>query len=119
MNELPNLPLYLFEPTLGGALSTILTFVLPLLAALVIRQSWGTGAKGVTLLALASLKVFLEAVIANINEGVSFNVWVILYGVVINFGVAVASYFGLIKGTDIQQKAINSGNADPKPAPLV
>lgn len=112
MNELPSLPLYLFEPSLGGALSTVLTFVLPLFAALVMRQSWGTGLKGTTLLFLAAVKVFLEAVIANINSGVSFNVWVILYGVALNFLVAVAVHFGLLRGTALQQAAINSGNTD-------
>lgn len=121
MNELPNLPGYLFDPSLGGIISTILTFILPLLAGLVIRQSWGTGVKGTALLGLSALKVFLEAVIANINAGVSFNVWTILYGAVLNFLVAVAVYFGLLRGTPIQQAAINSGNTDPevKPEPLI
>jgi hypothetical protein len=112
MNELPQLPLYLFEPSLGGVLSTVLTFLLPLVAALVIRQSWGTGLKGTALLAVAAVKVFLEAVIAHINSGVSFNVWVILYGVLLNFLVAVAVHFGLLRGTSIQQSAVNSGNTD-------
>lgn len=119
MNELPNLPGYLFEPSLGGLISTVLTFVLPLLAALAIRQSWGTGAKGTVLLGLSALKVFLEAVIANINAGVSFNVWVLLYGVALNFIVAVAIHFGLLRGTAVQQAAIRSGNSDPKPKPIV
>lgn len=117
MNELPNLPGYLFEPSWPGVISTILTFVLPLLAAIVIRQSWGTGAKGLSLLLLASVKVFLEAVIANINAGVSFNVWVVLYGVALNFVIAVAMHFGLWRGTSVQQSLVNSGNTDrPEPA---
>ena len=112
MNELPELPGYLFEPSLAGVLSTVLTFVLPLIAALVMRQSWGTGLKGTTLLAVAALKVFLESVIANINAGESFNPYVILYGVALNFGVAVAFHFGLLRNTAIQRAAMNSGNVD-------
>lgn len=115
MNELPQIPGYLFEPSLSGFISTVLTFVLPLLAALVMRQSWGTGAKGLTLLTLSAVKVFLEAVIANMSAGVSFNVWVLFYGVVMNFMVAVAMYFGLLRGTTLQQAAMNSGNTDPTP----
>lgn len=112
MNELPDLPLYLFEPNASGLLSTILTFVLPLIAAVVMRQSWGTGIKGVTLLLVSSVKVFIEALIAHINSGVSFNPWVLLYGAVLNFLVAVAVYVGLLRGTTLQQAAINSGNKD-------
>lgn len=112
MNELPNLPGYLFEPSLGGLISTIITFVLPLLAAIVIRQSWGTGLKGTVLLMLAGVKVFLEAVIAEMSAGVSFNVWVILYGALLNFGLAVAMHFGLWRSTNLQQSLINSGNTD-------
>lgn len=113
MNELPNLPLYLFEPSLGGVLSTLLVFVLPLLAGLAIRQSWSTGVKGTVLLALAGVKVFLEAVVANVSANVDFNPWVILYGVLLNFLVAVAVHFGLLRGTAVQQAAIHSGNTDP------
>jgi hypothetical protein len=110
MNELPNLPGYLFEPSLAGVLSTLLTFILPLVAALVMRQSWGTGAKGTTLLALAAVKVFLEAVIAFMNAGISFNPLVIFYGVALNFLVAVAIHFGLLRGTNIQQAAMRVGD---------
>ncbi len=112
MNELPNLPGYLFEPSLGGLISTVLTFLLPLLAAILMRQSWGTGLKGTVLLLLAAVKVFLEAWIAAINSGVNFNFTVVLYGVVLNFLVAVAMHFGLWRGTSVQQALMNSGNTD-------
>jgi hypothetical protein len=124
MNELPELPTYLFEPSLAGLISTVLTFILPLIAGLLMRANWSAGAKGTTLLAVAAVKVFLENVAANLADGVAFNPWVLLYGVVLNFLVAVAVHFGLLRGTSIQRAAMASGNTGPggahrEPEPLV
>ena len=48
----PELPTYLFEPSLYGVLSTLLTVVLPLLAALLMRSTWSAFRKGLVLLGL-------------------------------------------------------------------
>lgn len=112
MNELPNLPTYLFEPSLAGVISTVLTFLLPLLAGLLSRASWSAPVKGTVLLVLSAVKVFLENVAANLANGTSFNPWVLLYGVVLNFLVAVGVYFGLLRGSSVQQAALRSGVSD-------
>lgn len=106
---LPDLPTYLFAPNLAGVLSLALTILLPLAAALFMRQSWSTGPKGLVLLALAALKAFLEAWLGATEAGVAFNVVEVGYAVVVNFGIAVAAYVGLLKNTAIQRSAIKGG----------
>jgi len=106
---LPELPTYLFAPNLAGVLSLILTVLLPLGAALLMKQSWSTTAKGMVLLALAAVKAFAEAWLAATVSGVTFNAAEVGYAVVVNWGIAVAAYFGLLKDTDVQQSAIRAG----------
>ncbi|MEU5945150.1 hypothetical protein ABZ793_06255 [Micromonospora sp. NPDC047465] len=106
---LPELPTYLFAPNLAGVLSLALTVLLPLAAALFMRQSWSAGPKGLVLLALAALKAFLEAWLAATDGGVAFNAVEVGYAVVVNFGIAVGAYVGLLKNTRLQQSAISSG----------
>lgn len=105
----PTLPTYLFSPSLAGVLSLALTIVLPLLAALLMRSRWSALQKGLVLLALATVKAFLEAWIGAADSGGHFDLWRVLYADVINFGIAVGAYVGLLKGTAVQQAAINSG----------
>ena len=111
---LPELPTYLFAPTIGGVLSLVLSVLLPLAAAVLMRQSWSTFRKGLVLLALAGVKTYAEAWLAAEDAGAVLNHVEVLYTVVINFGIAVAAYFGLLKGTAVQQSAINSGLTDRK-----
>ncbi|QKW15396.1 hypothetical protein [Verrucosispora sp. NA02020] len=106
---LPELPTYLFAPTLAGVLSLALTVLLPLVAALFMRQSWSAGPKGLVLLALAAAKAFLEAWLAATNSGAVFNGVEVGYAVFVNFGIAVAMYFGLLRDTGVQRAAISGG----------
>jgi hypothetical protein len=105
----PALPTYLFEPSLAGVLSLALTVLLPLLAAVLMRSNWSAFRKGLVLLALASIKAFLEAWVGAVESGEAFDFLRTAYAVVINFGLAVVFYFGILRGSDIQQGAINSG----------
>ncbi len=105
----PSLPTYLFEPSLAGVLSLALTILLPLLAALLMKSSWSAFRKGLVLLALATVKAFLEAWLGATNSGEHFDLWRTFYADVINFGIAVAAYFGLLKGTATQRAAISGG----------
>ncbi len=105
----PALPTYLFEPSLAGVLSLALTVILPLLAAVLMRSNWSAFKKGLVLLAMASVKAFLEAWIGAIESGEAFNFIETIYATLVNFGIAVGAYFGLLKGSDVQQSAINSG----------
>jgi hypothetical protein len=111
---IPDLPTYLFTPTWGSALSWVLAFLLPLAAAVLMRQSWSTFRKGLVLLALAAVKTYAEAWLAAVDAGMVFNHVTTLYAVLLNFGIAVAGYFGLLKGTAVQRAAINSGLTDRK-----
>lgn len=113
--DLPELPIYGFAPDLGGLLGFMITFVLPLLAALFMKRSWSTGTKGVILLALAAVKVIVEAWLMAINKGVAFDFVPIVYTTVLNFVIAVAVYFGLWRGTQVQQSALRSGVTDSRP----
>lgn len=106
---LPELPTYLFAPNLAGVLSLLLTFGLPLAAALFMRTTWSAMAKGLVLLGLAAVKTFLEAWLAAADVGVAFNWPTALYAVVVNFLLAVGFYFGLLRNTAVQQVAITSG----------
>lgn len=114
---LPDLPTFLFTPTIGSILSWVLAFVLPLAAALLMKRSWSTATKGLVLLALAGVKAYVEAWLAAENAGMAFNHVTTLYALALNFGIAVASYFGVLKGTAVQQAALNSGVTDGRAHP--
>ena len=105
----PQLPTYLFAPNLAGVLSLVLTVVLPLGAALLMRQSWSAFRKGLVLLAMSAAKAFLEAWLAAVDAGTVFNFATTGYAIVVNFLIAVVFYFGLLRNTDIQLRAMNSG----------
>lgn len=109
MDGIPELPTYMFELSTAGVISTLLTVVLPLLAGLVMRPAWSSGAKAVTLLALSAIKAGLEAWLAAANSGVEFDVTKTGYSLLLTFGLAVLMHFGLWKGTSVQQAAINAG----------
>jgi len=110
----PSLPTYLFEPSLAGVLSLALTVLLPLLAAVLMRSNWSAFKKGLVLLALAGLKAYMEAWIGHVESGEGFDFARTAYTVLVNFFIAVVTYVGILKGTDIQQAALNSG-VKPKP----
>jgi hypothetical protein len=111
----PTLPTYLFEASPAGLLSLALTVILPLVAALFMRSSWSAFAKGLVLLLLAAVKAFLEAWLGAETSGESFNAWQAAYTALVNFGIAVAVYFGLLRDTSVQQAAIHSGPVKDKP----
>ena len=105
----PQLPTYLFEPSLAGVLSLIVTFLLPLAAALLMKRSWSTAAKAIVLLALATIKAFAEAWLGASTSGEHFDIARTIYADLVNFGLAVIAYFGVLRGTVTQQAAINGG----------
>lgn len=103
---MPDLPTYLFAPTWAGLLSFVLTAVLPLLVALLARASWSSTAKGLLLLFLAAVKQTVEAIIA----GGYGTVPGLLLAVLANFLVAVGIYFGLLRGSSVQQGLLAIGD---------
>ncbi len=108
-NPLPSLPTYLFEPSLAGLVSLILTIVLPLAAALFMRAQWSPTAKAVTLLCASAVKTLLEAWLASVQDGYVLEWWPLLYTTLLNLVIAVASYFGWLKGTTPQKAALHGG----------
>lgn len=105
----PTLPTYLFEPSLAGILSLLLTIVLPLLAALLMKSSWSPFQKGLVLLLFATVKAFIEAWVGANTSHEHFDFARVIYADLINFGIAVVAYVGLLKNTAVQQSAIASG----------
>jgi hypothetical protein len=87
----------------------VLTFILRILAALFMRASWSASTKGLVLLVLATVTAFLKAWICAVNSGEHFDVYRVLYADLINFGIAVVSYVGLLKNTPVQRSTLNSG----------
>jgi hypothetical protein len=112
---LPSLPTYLFEPSVAGLLSLALTIVLPLLAALLMKSSWSPFTKGLVLLAIATVKAFVEAWIGAETSHEHFDFVRTVYADLVNFGIAVISYMGLLRGTPAQQAAITSGPVKDQP----
>ncbi|TDC27656.1 hypothetical protein E1211_28975 [Micromonospora sp. 15K316] len=106
---LPELPTYLFAPNVAGVLSLALTVLLPIAAAMVMRPDWSAGAKGVVLLVLAAVKAFAEAWLVAVDADVAFNATTAAYAVTVNFGIAVAMHFGLLRDTRLQQAALRGG----------
>jgi uncharacterized membrane protein len=106
---LPELPTYLFAPTLAGVLSLALTFLLPIIAALFMRTTWSAFRKGLVLLVVAAVKSFLEAWFVAVDANVGFNFGETAYAVLVNFGLAVVFYFGILRDTRMQQSAIQGG----------
>lgn len=110
--SLAPLPVYGFAPNLGGLIGLLIIVVLPLIVGLLTKQSWSAGTKGLVLLALAAIKSILEAWLAAVNTTASFAVVPVIYTTVINFLIAVAVHFGLLRNTSVGRKAQNSGNVD-------
>lgn len=100
---LPDLPVYSFTPDLGGLLSLTLTIVLPLLVGVVTTRVTSANIKAVILLALATVKTLVEAIIAANVAGIPFEFVPVLMNLVLNFVVAVVVYFGLWKPTGTAQ----------------
>lgn len=108
----PELPTYLFAPTLAGLLSLLLNFVLPLLAGLLMKASWSTPVKGTILLFLSAVKGFLESWLAADAAHAAFPVGGAVMNSLVVWGIAVATYFGLLRGSSLQRAAITSGVKD-------
>lgn len=106
---LPELPTYLFAPNLAGVLSLILTFILPLVAALFMRTTWTTFVKGLVLLAAAAVKTFLEAWLVAVDAHTAFNFAEVTYATLVNLGIAVIAYFGFLRDTGVQRSALAGG----------
>lgn len=99
MDQLPELPVYAFQPNWGGLLSMVLTLVLPLAVAVITTRVTSSRVKGVLLLLVVAVKTLTEALIANNNDVINFA-WVpFLMNLVLNFTLAVMAHMGFWKPT--------------------
>jgi hypothetical protein len=105
----PALPTYVGVPSWFGLLSLIVTAVLPLIAGLFMRAHWSTMTKGLVLLAAAAVKAFLEAWIAANDAHAAFQPGPAAYSMVVQFALGVVAYFGIWRGTSVQQAALSGG----------
>lgn len=105
----PTLPTYIGAPTLAGLLSLAVTVLLPILAALFMKSHWSAFRKGLVLFAFAAIKAYIEAWLGAVNHDEAFNFVTAAYSTVVQFVLAVAFYFGLLKNTAAQQAAIEGG----------
>jgi hypothetical protein len=103
---IPDLPGYMFDQSWAGLASFAVAVLLPLVAALVMKASWSSTVKGFVLLVVSAVKTFGEAFLL---QGADFNAAATGYAVALNFAVAVVFYFGLLKDSQIQQKALSTG----------
>ncbi|MFI6228642.1 hypothetical protein ACIBCR_15175 [Micromonospora echinospora] len=108
MNDVPSLPVYGFEPNLGGLLSLAITIVLPILVGLVTRHSTSAGAKATLLLFLSAVNAILSAWLQAENTSAVFEWIPVVYSTFINFAIAVAVHFGWYKPAGISDAAQRS-----------
>lgn len=105
----PQLPTYVGVMSPAGWLSLIVTAVLPIVAGLFMRAHWSAMAKGLVLLGFAAVKAFLEAWIAANDAHTGFDAGAAAYSTIVMFALGVVAYFGLWRGTTVQQAALAGG----------
>lgn len=106
MGDTPSLPVYGFEPNLGGLVGLVFTVLLPVLVGLVTTKRVSPVLKGVLLLFLTAVKVVVEGWLEARNTGVSFEMIPLVYSTAMNFVVAVLVYLGLYKPETVTGKSI-------------
>lgn len=94
---LPELPIYTFQPNVGGLLSLLLTLVLPLAVAVITTRVTSAKVKGFLLLSVVAVKTTVEAIVSNGNDYIPFAWIPFLMNLAINFTLAVMMHFGIWK----------------------
>lgn len=115
--EVPELPVYGFTPDLGGLLSAVITVLLPILVGLVTTRLTSSAVKGLLLLAVAAIKVFIETWLNSVNLGTDFEPGTVAITILINFVIAVAVHYGLWKPTGVTARAQDSLVTDRSSGP--
>lgn len=87
----------------AAIVSMLLTFSLPLVTGFVTKASWHPGVRAVVLLALTAAKTIGDAYVAD------HLTHTVIVTTILNFGIAVASYFGLWKPTGASTAALSTG----------
>jgi hypothetical protein len=104
MDNLPELPVYAFQPNLGGLLSMILTIVLPLAVAVITTRLTSSRVKTILLLVVVAIKTLVEALISNGADYINFG-WVpFLMNLILNLVIAAVMHLGVWKPTGLAAK---------------
>lgn len=105
----PQLPTYVGAISPAGLVSLAVTVGLPVLAGMFMRSHWSAFAKGFVLLGFAAVKAFIEAWIMAQDAHRHFEAGQVAYSVGVSLSIAILSYVGFLRGTKLQQAAINGG----------
>ena len=104
MDQLPELPIYAFQPNFGGLLSMLLTVVLPLAVAVITTRVTSSRVKTILLLIVVAVKTLVEALISSGSDYINFG-WVsFLMNIIINLAIAVTIHLGVWKPTGAAAK---------------
>lgn len=104
------MPLYGFDTT--QLLGLLLTVVLPVVVAVVTKESWASGLKSTLLAGLTALTAVLtEAVASGVNH-VSFGWRPVVLQALVGWAIAVATHYGLWKPSGIAASLAKTGVSD-------
>lgn len=104
MDTLPELPMYAFQPNIGGLFSFILTVLLPLTVAIITTRVTSSTVKTFLLLIVVVIKTTVEAIISNGNDYIHFGWPSFLINIGMNFALATIIHLGLWKPTGLSGK---------------
>lgn len=99
MDQLPELPVYSFQPNWGGLFSLILTVALPLLVAVITTRVTSAKVKTILLIIVVAIKTTVEALVSNGNDVVNFAWIPFLMNIVFNLVLAIVIHLGVWKPT--------------------
>ena len=104
MDNLPDLPVYAFQPNFGGLLSMILTVVLPLAVAVITTRMTSAKVKTILLLVVVAIKTLVEALISNGADYINFGWIPFLMNLILNLAIAAVIHLGVWKPTGLASK---------------
>lgn len=107
MDQLPELPMYAFQPNVGGLLSMVLTVVLPLAVAVITTRVTASSIKTILLLIVVVIKTTVEAIISNGNDYIHFGWPSFLINIGTNFALAAIIHLGVWKPLGLAAKVQN------------
>jgi hypothetical protein len=101
-----------FSANLVGLLQIVLVVVLPLLTALLVKASFNKGLKAAVLALLSGVSSVLTNWLAAVTVHNVFDWRTVVLNAFIVWALAVATYYGLWKGTSTHVNLLNTGVKD-------
>lgn len=88
-------------PSLITWLGFAVSVVLPIIVALVTKQTANPGLKAVVLLALSAVTGFGSSWLDALNGGTSFSMGTATVSALLSFAIGVLSHFGILRGLGV------------------